>query len=234
MAQKRFRSKPRLVAYIFAIRRAIPRQHANDPCAHRIAHNPHHRQITFIVVVAADLRAKPLLQRNRDVIEQCMGVFCIGIIVYILAATQTPNQSKFPKLSKILARARLLESIVHPHIRLLLKERLAALEEEGFSSVVVVEVPLLDRVEDLIAEVDEVLVVTCPVGVRRVRAIGRGMDGRDFDARVGKQPTDAWLVARADTVFDNRGTRQELIDEVDAWFYARTAQLGGASAPEGI
>jgi dephospho-CoA kinase len=131
-------------------------------------------------------------------------------------------------------KTRLLESIVHPHIRLLLKERLAALEEEGFSSVVVVEVPLLDRVEDLIAEVDEVLVVTCPVGVRRVRAIGRGMDGRDFDARVGKQPTDAWLVARADTVFDNRGTRQELIDEVDAWFYARTAQLGGASAPEGI
>jgi dephospho-CoA kinase len=129
---------------------------------------------------------------------------------------------------------RLLESIVHPHIRLLLKERLATLGDQGFKSVVVVEVPLLDRVEDLIAEVDEVLVVTCPVGVRRVRAIGRGMDGRDFDARVGKQPTDAWLVARADTVFDNRGTRQELIDEVDAWFYARTAQLGGASAPEGI
>jgi hypothetical protein len=60
------------------------------------------------------------------------------------------------------------------------------------------------------------------------------MDGSDFDARVGKQPTDEWLVARADTIFDNRGTRQELIDEVDAWFYARTAQLGGASAPEGI
>ena len=131
-------------------------------------------------------------------------------------------------------KTRLLESITHPYITARLLERLRALEQTDDASVVVVEVPLLDRVEELIDVVDEVLVVTCPVDVRRVRAIGRGMDGRDFDARVAKQPTDEWLVARADTVFDNTGTKQELIEEVDAWYAARTAALGGAFAPEGI
>lgn len=121
-----------------------------------------------------------------------------------------------------------LESIVHPHVRRLLRERLDVLGKDPATGIVVVEVPLLDRVVDLIDEVDEVLVVSCPVCLRRVRAMERGMDGCDFDARAAKQPTVEWLCAHADTVLDNAGTSEDLQAAVDAWFSARSTLEGGA------
>lgn len=87
--------------------------------------------------------------------------------------------------------------------------------------VLVVEVPLLDRVEGLLASVDEVLCVICPLEVRRERAIGRGMDGADFDRRVARQPSDDYLRAHAHTVFDNAGSTDDLVRQVRAWWQDR-------------
>ena len=73
------------------------------------------------------------------------------------------------------ASCALLEKIEMPHIKRML---VRTLEGEGCCltapAVCVVEVPLLDRVEDMLDLADEVVCVTCPVEVRRVRAIGRG------------------------------------------------------------
>ena len=60
--------------------------------------------------------------------------------------------------------------------------------------------------------------VTCPIDVRRERAIGRGMDAVDFDARAANQPTDEWLAAHADTVFQNDGSPERLVAAIDAWW----------------
>lgn len=114
---------------------------------------------------------------------------------------------------------RLLESIVHPAIRKRLDSWLA---EQESSSLCVVEIPLLDRVEDLIARADEVLCVVCPLELRRERARGRGMDARDFDARVSKQTTDDYLVAHATTVLHNGGSEEELLQQIDEWWQRRS------------
>lgn len=90
--------------------------------------------------------------------------------------------------------------------------------------VSVVEVQILDRAEQWLDLADEVMVVTCPVDLRRERAVLRGMDPADFDARVAHQPTDEWLVAHADTVLENLGTTEELIAQVDAWWEERSAR----------
>ncbi len=87
--------------------------------------------------------------------------------------------------------ARLLEKIELPYIRQGLE---LALSQDACASAeppcAVVEIPLLDRMEDSLAMADEVVCVTCPLVIRRERAIGRGMRGEDFDARAARQPTD--------------------------------------------
>lgn len=95
-------------------------------------------------------------------------------------------------------------------------------------AMAVVEVPLLDRVEDLLPLADDVLVVSAPVALRRERAIGRGMDGEDFDARVRRQPSEAYLRAHATYVFDNTGDERALLAQVRAWWDERGPHLVSA------
>lgn len=110
-----------------------------------------------------------------------------------------------------------LESIVHPAVLDLLRSRLASAKA---GQVCVVEVPLLDRVERLVAVADEVMCVTCPLEVRRMRACERGMDGSDFDARVLRQPSDEYLTSRATYVIVNDGDLGRLQAQVDEWWNA--------------
>ncbi len=88
-------------------------------------------------------------------------------------------------------------------------------------ALTLVEVPLLDRVEDLFGLADDILVVVAPMELRRTRAIGRGMTGEDFDLRVSKQPSEDYLLGHATHVFDNSGNEDELHAQVDAWWAER-------------
>ena len=89
--------------------------------------------------------------------------------------------------------------------------------------VCVVEVPLLDRIESMLNLADEVLVVDCPLEVRRVRAQGRGMDVADFDRRAALQPSDEYLRRHATALLDNSGGPSELAGQVEAWWSAHEA-----------
>lgn len=115
--------------------------------------------------------------------------------------------------------AELLEKIELPHIRAMLA-RMLTLGICGQREPVccVVEVPLLDRVESMTDLADEVVAVTCPLEVRRLRAQGRGMDPGDFDRRVARQPSEDYLRARATTVLDNTGDEKDLVARVRAWW----------------
>lgn len=112
-----------------------------------------------------------------------------------------------------------LEAIEMPAIR----ERLAAILTSSSCSgaepkLTIVEVPLLDRVEDLLPLADDVLVVTAPLALRRERAIGRGMTGEDFDARAARQPSDEYLRSHATHVIENDGDAVALESAVNAWW----------------
>lgn len=112
-----------------------------------------------------------------------------------------------------------LEAIEMPAIR----ERLAAILTSSSCSgaepkLTIVEVPLLDRVEDLLPLADDVLVVMAPLALRRERAIGRGMTGEDFDARAARQPSDEYLRAHATHVIENDADAAALEAAVDVWW----------------
>ncbi len=112
-----------------------------------------------------------------------------------------------------------LEEIELPAIR----ERLAEVLTHSCCAatppvLTVVEVPLLDRVEDLFSLADNILVVVAPMELRRERAVGRGMQIEDFDVRVSKQPSEAYLRSHATHIFDNSGNEDELRQQVDEWW----------------
>lgn len=81
--------------------------------------------------------------------------------------------------------------------------------------LVVVEVPLPDRAGPMLELADAVVCVACPLATRRIRAIGRGMDGEDFDRRAALQLTDAQMEALADVVIDNSRDEQALQEQLD-------------------
>ena len=112
-----------------------------------------------------------------------------------------------------------LEQIELPAIR----ERLAQVLTTSCCAttapvLTVVEVPLLDRVEDMFSLADDILVVVAPMDLRRERAVGRGMTAEDFDVRVSKQPSEDYLRAHATHVFDNSGNEEALRKQVDLWW----------------
>ena len=112
-----------------------------------------------------------------------------------------------------------LESIMHPAIFAELARRLATPQD---ADVCVVEVPLLDRALAAGVMPDEVVCVTCPTEVRRVRAVGRGMDAADFDRRDAQQPSQDYLRSHADTELHNDGEAEDLLAQVDAWWQSTT------------
>lgn len=82
----------------------------------------------------------------------------------------------------------------------------------------VVEIPLLDRCEELFDLADEILAIITPLATRRRFALGRGMAGADFDNRVARQTSDEYLRAHATFVIENTGTQAELEAKVNAWW----------------
>jgi dephospho-CoA kinase len=110
-----------------------------------------------------------------------------------------------------------LNSIVHPAVARVVDERVAAARAGG-ARVVVLEVPLLIEA-GWDARVDSVVVVDCPedVAVRRL-VEGRAMDEADVRRRIAAQAPRADRLARADTVLDNSGPREELGKQVDAFW----------------
>lgn len=119
------------------------------------------------------------------------------------------------------ASAARLEAIELPYIKEMLVRAVASQRcGEREPACCVVEVPLLDRVESMLDLADEVVVVTCPLELRRERARGRGMDVDDFDRRVARQPTDDYLRDHATEEIRNTGEKDELLRAVRSWWDA--------------
>lgn len=115
-----------------------------------------------------------------------------------------------------------LNAITHPRILERLGEVLTGVCCMGSrEKVAVVEVPLIESFLGGLSLADEVLALSCPVEKRRERAVERGMDPADFDARNARQATDGQRAFYADTVVANEGDPTRLAALLDAWWASR-------------
>ena len=120
--------------------------------------------------------------------------------------------------------AELLEDLEMPFIREYMRQFLTKEAPVADARFCFVEVPLLDRVEDLLELVDEVVVVVAPLELRAKRAEQRGSSRQEFEQRIAHQPTDKYLRDQADTVFVNSEGLDELKAQVELWLNARFSQ----------
>ncbi|MDR7278068.1 dephospho-CoA kinase [Catenuloplanes atrovinosus] len=108
---------------------------------------------------------------------------------------------------------RTLESVIHPRVRARSAELAAAAPDDA---IVVHDVPLLAE-SGLAPLYALVIVVETPEDIRVARLIrDRGLTEKSARARIAAQATDAQRREVADVILTNAGTREELIEAVDA------------------
>jgi len=108
----------------------------------------------------------------------------------------------------------LLERIIHKEVIAVIKEKLAALKENGYTGTVVLDVPIPVR-EGFLDTVDRVWVVVSDDEIRINRLMKRSnMSRQEAVARMSSQMTQDEYIALAHEVIENNGGREELEKKV--------------------
>ena len=101
--------------------------------------------------------------------------------------------------------------------------------EHAFAAV---EISVAASFTEAFGLADEIIAITAPLEVRRERAIARGMDPDDFDARAACQPSEEELCSLATLVIDNTAADDSLVEQLDAWLLRRGLVGGTGSSHE--
>lgn len=121
------------------------------------------------------------------------------------------------------ANTRKLNRITMPRIEDAFTTKLDELEASGCEAVVVEYSVFKSRSMSVAYMADIVIAVLAPLDVRIERAVASGFDEADVRRRIAQQITDAERIEAADVVFNNDGTKDELYNEVLAWWQTREA-----------
>ena len=120
-----------------------------------------------------------------------------------------------------------LNAIVHPEVRRIGQQRIAAAKAADPDAVVVYDVPLLVEA-NVSMPWDLVVIAEAPAEIRKRRMIElRGMSAEDAERRIANQASDAERRAVADVIIDTGGSEAYTIEQVDAlWERLRHSPTG--------
>ena len=109
----------------------------------------------------------------------------------------------------------LLNSLVHPDVRAEVLRRKAALEEEGFEGIVIVDAALM--VESGFYKMqDRLIVVTCDPALQLARVMGRcGIDAAEARLRIASQMPAEEKIKLADYTIDTSGTYSRTREQIE-------------------
>lgn len=120
-----------------------------------------------------------------------------------------------------------LNAIVHPEVRRIGQQRIAAAKAADPDAVVVYDVPLLVEA-NVSMPWDLVVIAEAPAEIRKRRMIElRGMSAEDAERRIANQASDAERRAVADVIIDTGGSEAYTLEQVDAlWERLRHSPTG--------
>ena len=127
------------------------------------------------------------------------------------------------KAFKTPADTRKLNRITMPRIEDAFTTKLEELEAAGCEAVVVEYSVFKSRSMSIADQADVIIAILAPLDLRIQRAVASGFDEQDVRRRIAQQITDAERIERADVVFNNDGTKEELYNQVVAWWHEYTA-----------
>ena len=129
------------------------------------------------------------------------------------------------KAFKTPADTRKLNRITLPRIEDAFTTKLAELEAAGCEAVVVEHTVFKNRAMSMADMADVIIAVLAPLDVRIQRAVASGFDEKDVRRRIAQQITDAERIEKADVVFNNDGTQEELYNKVVNWWNDYTSSV---------
>ena len=163
------------------------------------------------MLIDLDELAKSLYVPGSDIVNALAEEFGWGIRRNVLAARAFASPDTVAWLN----------GIVHPvlieQLSLRILDPVCCTVSSPRYPFAVVEVSAPTGFEDAFGLADEILVISAPLAVRRERAIHRGMESSDFDARSACQSDEASLCNLATTVIDNAAGDNSLFEQLDAW-----------------
>ncbi len=120
-----------------------------------------------------------------------------------------------------------LNAIVHPEVRRIGQQRIAAAKAADPDAIVVYDVPLLVEA-NVSMPWDLVVIAEAPAELRKRRMIElRGMSAEDAERRIANQASDAERRAVADVIIDTGGSEAYTLEQVDAlWERLRHSPTG--------
>ena len=123
------------------------------------------------------------------------------------------------------AETRKLNRITLPRIEDAFTTKLDELEAAGCEAVVVEHTVFKNRAMSMADMADVIIAVLAPLDVRIQRAVAAGFDEKDVRRRIAQQITDAERIEKADVVFNNDGTQEELYNKVVNWWNDYTSSI---------
>ena len=173
-------------------------------------------------IVDADKIAREIVEPGEPALAELAEAFD-----GVLNADGTLNRAELARQAFATPEAtEKLNSITHPRIRERTLERFAQARTEAVP-VLVYDMPLLIENGEY-KKMDHVLVVDAEDEIRIDRLVNsRGLDEDDARRRIAAQISREERLAAADSVVDNSGTRDQLLQQVDTfWEQVVAPQLG--------
>lgn len=161
-------------------------------------------------IVDADLVAREIVEPGQPALAELADAFD-----GVLNPDGTLNRAELARQAFATPEAtEKLNAITHPRIRARTEELFKEGRESG-AQVLVYDMPLLIENGE-VDKVDHVLVVDAPDELRIDRLVQhRGLDEADARRRIAAQIDRATRLNAADTVLDNSGTVEQLLEQVD-------------------
>lgn len=123
-----------------------------------------------------------------------------------------------------------LERITHPFVFCTLKSRIQELcvcsKSSSSQRMIVVEVPLINKVSEVSYLADEILALIAPLKARFRYAQVRGLSREQMCARMRAQVGNSLLCHKSDTLILNAGSVSMLKQHVKAWYLSRMKRIG--------
>ena len=164
-------------------------------------------------IVDADKIAREIVEPGEPALAELAEAFD-----GVLNADGTLNRAELARQAFAAPEAtEKLNSITHPRIRERTLERFAQARTDGVP-VLVYDMPLLIENGEY-KKMDHVLVVDAEDEIRIDSLVNsRGLDEEDARRRIAAQISREERLAAADSVVDNSGTRDQLLQQVDAFW----------------
>jgi len=159
-------------------------------------------------VINADDLSKELLTNNPDIRKQVVEAFGKESFNDSGPDRQYLASKVFSDPEKLI----LLNSIMHPAV--IKKQRELIIKEFQKSDIVFLEAALIYEA-DLEEDFDYVVLITADDNIKMERKLKLGMSQEEFIKRLDNQIPDSEKKNRADFVFVNNGTEQELLSKTN-------------------